>query len=99
MVFDLQHTDCTSHARAGRITTGHGVIETPIFMPVGTVGSVKAVQVPEGFSAGALDFASSPIAFLIYACMKYLFTWIGAAILTALTVVMLVWNRVMINKK
>ena len=45
--YELQHTDGTSHARAGRITTGHGVIETPIFMPVGTVGSVKAVQVPE----------------------------------------------------
>ena len=45
--FELQHTDGTSHARAGKITTGHGVIETPIFMPVGTVGSVKAVQVPE----------------------------------------------------
>lgn len=47
MVFELQHTDGTSHARAGKIITGHGVIETPIFMPVGTVGSVKAVQVPE----------------------------------------------------
>ena len=59
----------------------------------------KAVQVPEGFSAGSLDFASSPIAFLIYACMKYVFTWIGAAILTALTIVMLVWNRMIIKKK
>ena len=47
MDFRLEHTDSTSHARAGRITTGHGVIETPIFMPVGTVGSVKAVQVHE----------------------------------------------------
>lgn len=45
--FELQHTDKASAARAGRITTGHGVIETPIFMPVGTVGSVKAVHVPE----------------------------------------------------
>lgn len=45
--FELQHTDATSHARAGRITTGHGVIETPIFMPVGTVGSVKAVHLTE----------------------------------------------------
>jgi PTS system galactitol-specific IIC component len=59
----------------------------------------KAVQVPEGFSAGSLDFASSPIAFLIYACMKYVFTWIGAAILTAITAIMLVWNRILINKK
>lgn len=45
--FELLHTDSGSHARAGRITTGHGVIETPIFMPVGTVGSVKAVHMPE----------------------------------------------------
>ena len=57
-----------------------------------------AVKVPEGFSAGALDFASSPIAFAIYACMKYLFTWVGAAILTAIAVVMVVWNRMRINK-
>ena len=41
--FDLQHTDTLSKARAGKITTGHGEILTPIFMPVGTVGSVKAV--------------------------------------------------------
>lgn len=41
--FDLQHTDTTSKARAGRISTDHGDILTPIFMPVGTAGSVKAV--------------------------------------------------------
>jgi len=45
--FELQHTDNLSNARAGLITTDHGVIETPIFMPVGTVGSVKAVQMYE----------------------------------------------------
>jgi len=44
MTFDLQHTDLHSNARAGIITTDHGVIETPIFMPVGTVASVKAVH-------------------------------------------------------
>ena len=41
--FQLQHTDSNSKARAGKITTDHGEILTPIFMPVGTVGSVKAV--------------------------------------------------------
>lgn len=41
--FDLQHTQEQSKARAGKITTDHGEIETPIFMPVGTVGSVKAI--------------------------------------------------------
>ena len=43
MKFELHAQDSTSSARAGKITTGHGEIETPIFMPVGTVGSVKAV--------------------------------------------------------
>ena len=42
--FKLEHTDNNSKARAGRITTDHGVIETPIFMPVGTVASVKGVH-------------------------------------------------------
>ncbi|HBG42243.1 MAG TPA: tRNA guanosine(34) transglycosylase Tgt, partial [Porphyromonadaceae bacterium] len=47
MDFKLQHTDLQSKARAGIITTDHGVIETPIFMPVGTAGSVKAVHATE----------------------------------------------------
>ena len=42
--FNLHTTDAASHARAGTITTDHGVIETPIFMPVGTGGTVKAVN-------------------------------------------------------
>jgi queuine tRNA-ribosyltransferase len=41
--FTLQKTDDKTKARAGEITTDHGNIQTPIFMPVGTVGSVKAV--------------------------------------------------------
>lgn len=44
MKFELVHTDPQSNARAGLLTTDHGVIETPIFMPVGTAGSVKAVH-------------------------------------------------------
>jgi queuine tRNA-ribosyltransferase len=44
MKFTLQHTDPNSKARAGEIVTDHGTIQTPIFMPVGTVGSVKAVM-------------------------------------------------------
>ena len=47
MVFDLLHTDSHSRARAGLIKTDHGSIETPIFMPVGTVGSVKGVHFDE----------------------------------------------------
>jgi len=44
MQFTLQVTDNNSSARAGIIRTDHGVIETPIFMPVGTAGTVKAVH-------------------------------------------------------
>ena len=43
-MFELLATDPASKARRGRLTTAHGVIETPIFMPVGTQGSVKAVS-------------------------------------------------------
>ncbi|MBQ0022672.1 MAG: PTS sugar transporter subunit IIC [Prevotellaceae bacterium] len=59
----------------------------------------KAVQIPEGFNAGgSLDFASSPIAFAIYACIKYLTTWVGAGVLTAITVALVIWNRIQIKK-
>ncbi len=44
MQFELLKTDDQSKARAGKITTDHGTIETPIFMPVGTVASVKGVH-------------------------------------------------------
>ena len=44
MSYTLEHEDAGSRARAGSLTTAHGTIETPIFMPVGTVGSVKAVS-------------------------------------------------------
>ena len=47
MTFELQHTDQASEARAGRITTDHGEILTPIFMPVGTAGAVKGVHFQE----------------------------------------------------
>ena len=47
MKFELQHTDNASDARAGVITTDHGSILTPIFMPVGTCGSVKGVHFSE----------------------------------------------------
>ena len=47
MTFELQYTDPKSNARAGLITTDHGQIETPIFMPVGTLGTVKGVHLHE----------------------------------------------------
>lgn len=47
MKFTLEHTCTNSQARAGRLETDHGTIETPIFMPVGTAGSVKGVHIKE----------------------------------------------------
>ena len=44
MKFELSHKDPNSKARAGQITTDHGKIQTPIFMPVGTAGTVKGVH-------------------------------------------------------
>src|SRR5256885_16018307 len=43
-MFELLKTDPNSKARLGRLTTTHGVIDTPVFMPVGTQGSVKALD-------------------------------------------------------
>ena len=47
MNFKLEATDKGSSARAGKLRTVHGEIRTPIFMPVGTLGTVKAVSQPE----------------------------------------------------
>lgn len=47
LAFKLTHTDPESKARRGQIQTDHGVIETPIFMPVGTIGTVKGVHQKE----------------------------------------------------
>ena len=43
MKFEIQSTDTASSARAGTFSTAHGDVQTPIFMPVGTVGTVKSV--------------------------------------------------------
>ena len=53
MDFELQHQDEKSKARAGIITTDHGKIETPIFMPVGTAATVKAMMPESVRSTGA----------------------------------------------
>jgi queuine tRNA-ribosyltransferase len=47
MDFTLNHTDPASSARAGTLRTDHGIIETPVFMPVGTAGAVKALHIKE----------------------------------------------------
>ena len=44
MHFELLHTDSQTNARVGKLHTDHGIIETPIFMPVGTAGTVKGVH-------------------------------------------------------
>ena len=50
-MFELLKTDETSKARRGRLTTTRGVVETPVFMPVGTQASVKALDLRLGKSA------------------------------------------------
>lgn len=54
-----------------------------------------AVHIPEGFSAGSLDFASSPLAWVIYRCCASL-KWVGAGILVVIAMAMVVWNRMRI---
>ncbi len=54
-----------------------------------------AVAIPAGFEGGSLDFASSPLAWIIYQCAENL-KWIGAGILVIITMAMMVWNRVLI---
>ena len=51
--FQILSTASGCHARRGRLTTGHAVVETPVFMPVGTVGSVKAVTFEQVEATGA----------------------------------------------
>src|SRR6201994_2189314 len=51
-MFELLKTDSLTKARLGRLTTAHGVVETPVFMPVGTQGSVKALDPRELLEMG-----------------------------------------------
>ena len=51
--FAVVHRDRDSQARVGRLRTGHGTIDTPVFMPVGTAGSVKAVTFEALWASGA----------------------------------------------
>ena len=53
MHFEVLCTDLVSRARRGRVKTAHGVIETPVFMPVGTQGTVKATTPSELLEVGA----------------------------------------------
>ena len=51
--FEILHKEASTKARRGRITTPHGVIETPVFMPVGTQATVKAMN-PRALKTPAL---------------------------------------------
>ena len=53
ILFKILHTDSASQARQGRLETAHGIIDTPIFMPVGTQGTVKSVSPHELEDLGA----------------------------------------------
>ena len=51
-MFELLKTDTGTKARLGKLTTAHGIVETPVFMPVGTQGSVKSLDPRELREAG-----------------------------------------------
>lgn len=53
LTFNLRHQDAQTRARLGALTTAHGVIQTPCFMPVGTRGTVKAITAAELEAGGA----------------------------------------------
>jgi queuine tRNA-ribosyltransferase len=53
LIFELLYKDARTKARRGRITTPHGVIETPVFMPVGTQATVKAMKPEDVEKTGA----------------------------------------------
>jgi len=53
VTYELIKTDSRTRARRGRVTTPHGVIETPVFMPVGTAATVKAMRTEEVKELGA----------------------------------------------
>ncbi|HEX41008.1 MAG TPA: tRNA guanosine(34) transglycosylase Tgt [Phycisphaerales bacterium] len=52
-LFEVLNADSTTPARLGRLTTGHGAVETPVFMPVGTCGTVKGITPEQLQSTGA----------------------------------------------
>ena len=58
----------------------------------------NSAKIPEGFQAGALDFASSLFGYVIFACVEYL-EWIGMGILSLITIAMVVWNRLRIVRE
>lgn len=58
--FELLTTDTGSHARRGRLTLNHGVVQTPIFMPVGTYGTVKGVM-PQSLQLAPSQCRVAPI--------------------------------------
>ena len=58
----------------------------------------NSAKIPEGFQAGALDFASSLFGYVIFACVEYL-KWIGMGVLTLITIAMVVWNRLRIVRE
>ena len=72
MKYTLLAKDKNSDARCGVLTTDHGNIETPIFMPVGTVGTVKAVQKePRDYKVTVeFDLAGQKIMYASFAKLK-----------------------------
>jgi len=60
-MFELLKTDAHTKARLGRLTTAHGVVDTPVYMPVGTQASVKALDPRELIEMGTQIIPATPI--------------------------------------
>ena len=58
--FEITHSDSTTSARRGKLMTAHGVVETPVFMPVGTQATVKAMTPAEMKELGVPILLSTP---------------------------------------
>ena len=64
--FRVEHHEAHSQARSGRIDTPHGAIRTPVFMPVGTQGSVKALT-PEDLQSLGVEIILANTYHLVFA--------------------------------
>ena len=72
MEFTLHHTDTQTHARLGTLKTAHGEIQTPIFMPVGTAATVKAVHIRELKEDINAEISRLPLLFYVFPLTKTL---------------------------
>ena len=71
MFFKLLHTSLKSNARIGKIQTDRGIINTPVFMPVGTQGTIKSAFIEDVISAGSQIILSKNYQYSNYTTKLY----------------------------